>query len=122
MRPEETPPARLHRVRRRALRQPHQLAYVLTGDQHTAEGLLQTALAKTATHRRGIRDSPEAYVRRVMYREQVGRWRSPRWGRERVVHTPPDQVTGDRTREVETRLTRRSPSPPTGRGTRSSGR
>ncbi|WP_431931978.1 SigE family RNA polymerase sigma factor [Nonomuraea jabiensis] len=81
------------------------LAYVLTNDQHAAEDLLQTALAKTAGHWRRIRDNPEAYVRRVMYHEQVGRWRSPRWGRERVVQAPPDRATGDRTGEVDTRLT-----------------
>ncbi|MEV0614971.1 SigE family RNA polymerase sigma factor [Nonomuraea sp. NPDC050404] len=81
------------------------LAYVLTGDQHSAEDLLQTALAKTAGHWRRIRDSPEAYVRRVMYHEQVGRWRSARWGRERVLRTPPDQGVDDRTSEVETRVT-----------------
>ncbi|GGO62464.1 SigE family RNA polymerase sigma factor [Nonomuraea cavernae] len=81
------------------------LAYVLTNDQHTAEDLLQTALTKTAAHWRRIRDSPEAYVRQVMYRDQVGRWRSPRWGRERVVQTPPESVSQDRTGEVDTRLT-----------------
>lgn len=81
------------------------LAYVLTSDQHAAEDLLQTALAKTARHWRRIRDSPEAYVRRVMYHEQVGRWRSPRWGRERVIQTPPDRPVNDRTSEIETRIT-----------------
>ncbi|MGW2161075.1 SigE family RNA polymerase sigma factor [Nonomuraea sp. NPDC001699] len=81
------------------------LAYVLTGDQHAAEDLLQTALAKTTAHWRRIRDNPEAYVRRVMYHEQVGRWRSPRWGRERVLEAPPDHGEADRTSEVETRIT-----------------
>ncbi|WP_031171922.1 SigE family RNA polymerase sigma factor [Streptosporangium roseum] len=81
------------------------LAYVLTNDQHAAEDLLQTALMKTAGHWRKIRGNPEAYVRRVMYHEQVGRWRSPRWGRERVVQAPPEQAVADRTGEVETRLT-----------------
>jgi RNA polymerase sigma-70 factor (sigma-E family) len=80
-------------------------AYVLTVDQHAAEDLLQTALAKTARHWGRIRDNPEAYVRRVIYREQVGRWRSPRWGRESVVAEPPDRDTDDRTREVEMRIT-----------------
>ncbi|MFB9526549.1 SigE family RNA polymerase sigma factor [Nonomuraea roseola] len=83
------------------------LAYVLTNDQHAAEDLLQTALMKTAGHWRRIRGNPEAYVRKVMYHEQVGRWRSPRWGRERVVHAPPEQLVEDRTREVEDRLTLR---------------
>ncbi|WP_433515409.1 SigE family RNA polymerase sigma factor [Nonomuraea sp. CA-143628] len=81
------------------------LAYVLTNDQHAAEDLLQTALAKTAAHWRRIRDNPEAYVRRVMYHEQVGRWRSPRWGRERVLEAPPDHGVADHTSEVETRIT-----------------
>ncbi|GAA4905674.1 RNA polymerase sigma-70 factor (sigma-E family) [Nonomuraea thailandensis] len=81
------------------------LAYVLTGDQHAAEDLLQTALAKTVAHWRRIRTNPEAYVRRVMYHEQVGRWRSPRWGRERVVQELPERPVGDRTGEVETRVT-----------------
>lgn len=64
------------------------LAYVLTNDQHAAEDLLQTALAKAAGRWRTIRDNPEGYVRPVMYHEQVGRWRSPRWRRERVVEEP----------------------------------
>ncbi|MGP3916723.1 SigE family RNA polymerase sigma factor [Nonomuraea sp. 10N515B] len=81
------------------------LAYVLTNDQHAAEDLLQTALAKTARHWRRIRDNPEAYVRRIMYHEQVGRWRSRRWDRESVVPAPPDRAADDRTHEVETRIT-----------------
>ncbi|MES9536453.1 MULTISPECIES: SigE family RNA polymerase sigma factor [unclassified Actinomadura] len=63
-------------------------AYVLTGDQHAAEDLLQNALAKTAARWRHVRDNPEGYVRRAMYNEQVTRWR---WrGREAVVAEPPD--------------------------------
>ncbi|MEU7863416.1 SigE family RNA polymerase sigma factor [Nonomuraea sp. NPDC049141] len=81
------------------------LAYVLTGDQHAAEDLLQSALAKAADRWRSIRGDPEAYVRRVMYHEQVGRWRSPRWGRERVVETPPERIAGDDTAQVDDRLT-----------------
>ncbi|MFI6903749.1 SigE family RNA polymerase sigma factor [Nonomuraea sp. NPDC050394] len=80
------------------------LAYVLTGDQHSAEDLLQTALIKTAGRWRGIRGDPEAYVRRVMYREQVSVWRSARWGRERVVEKPPERASGDATAEVDERL------------------
>jgi DNA-directed RNA polymerase specialized sigma24 family protein len=47
------------------------LAYVLTGDQHAAEDLLQNALVKAAAHWGRIHTAPEAYVRRIMYREQV---------------------------------------------------
>lgn len=63
-------------------------AYVLTGDQHAAEDLLQNALARTAARWRSVRDAPEAYVRRAMYNEQVSRWRRP--GREYATGTPPD--------------------------------
>jgi len=51
------------------------LAYVLTGNQDSAEDLLQTALAKAAARWEGIHSAPEAYVRQVMYREQVSGWR-----------------------------------------------
>jgi RNA polymerase sigma-70 factor (sigma-E family) len=51
------------------------LAYVLSGDQHAAEDLLQGALAKAAAHWGRIRSSPEGYVRQVMYRAQVDGWR-----------------------------------------------
>ncbi|MEU8176355.1 hypothetical protein AB0C14_26075 [Microbispora hainanensis] len=49
------------------------LAYVLTNDQYAAEDLLQTALTKTAGRWNKIRDNPGAYVRKVMYHEQVVR-------------------------------------------------
>jgi RNA polymerase sigma-70 factor (sigma-E family) len=63
-------------------------AYVLTGDQHAAEDLLQNALARTAARWRSVREDPEAYVRRAMYNEQVSRWRRPR--REYATGTLPD--------------------------------
>jgi RNA polymerase sigma-70 factor (sigma-E family) len=48
------------------------VAYLLTGDFHLAQDLLQSALAKTAAHWRRIRDgNPDAYVRRVLYHEHV---------------------------------------------------
>ncbi|NRQ30765.1 SigE family RNA polymerase sigma factor [Nonomuraea sp. NN258] len=52
-------------------------AYLLTGDRHAAEDLVQSALAKTAAKWRGLRDpaAVEGYVRRVMYHEQVSWWR-----------------------------------------------
>ena len=52
-------------------RQLTRLAYVLTGDQHAAEDLLQNALVKAAANWGRIHTAPEAYVRRIMYREQV---------------------------------------------------
>jgi RNA polymerase sigma-70 factor (sigma-E family) len=78
------------------------LAYVLAGDQHGAEDLLQTALVRTAARWRQVRDNPEAYVRRVMYHEQVDRWR--RRGRESTVAVLPESAVIDRSGEVDLRL------------------
>ncbi|MET0423709.1 MAG: SigE family RNA polymerase sigma factor [Actinoplanes sp.] len=51
-------------------------AYLLTGNQHDAEDLLQSALTKSAMRLRAIRIIDlEAYVRRAMYHQQVDRWR-----------------------------------------------
>lgn len=50
-------------------------AFLLTGDGHLAEDLLQTTLFNAARRWRAIRTSPEAYVRRAMYHENVSRWR-----------------------------------------------
>lgn len=60
-------------------------AFLLTGDQGMAEDLVQTALEKTVRRWTGSGEpaSLEAYVRRVMYREQVSRWR-----RRRLVEVP----------------------------------
>ena len=59
-------------------------AYLLTGDRHLAEDLVQSALAKTYRHWKRVRGgSPEAYVRQVMVRENISWWR-----RRRVVETP----------------------------------
>ncbi|MQY07225.1 SigE family RNA polymerase sigma factor [Actinomadura macrotermitis] len=77
-------------------------AYALTGDQHAAEELLQNALVKTAARWRHVHGSPEAYVRRAMYNEQVGRWRRSR--RETAVAAPPEVAQPDRSGEVAERL------------------
>jgi DNA-directed RNA polymerase specialized sigma24 family protein len=53
------------------------LAHVLTADQHAAEDLLQSALAKAAARWGRIHSAPEGYVRQIMYREQVSWWRRP---------------------------------------------
>ncbi|GAB2612342.1 RNA polymerase sigma24 factor [Paractinoplanes abujensis] len=55
-------------------------AYLLTGDQHLAEDLVQEALART--HRSWQRlertENAEAYARKVMYHAQVSFWRRPK--------------------------------------------
>jgi RNA polymerase sigma-70 factor (sigma-E family) len=59
------------------------------GDRHAGEDLLQNALVKAVGRWRRI-DDPEAYVRRVLYRQQVSRWRL-KWPRREIsVAEPPD--------------------------------
>ncbi len=57
----------------------YRTAFLLTGDRHDAEDLLQDALAKTCVKWDGIRDkaAADAYVRRAMVNALVGRWRRP---------------------------------------------
>ncbi|MBX6749637.1 MAG: SigE family RNA polymerase sigma factor [Micromonosporaceae bacterium] len=51
-------------------------AYLLTGDHHLAQDLLQSALAKTYQHWPRVRDgNPEAYVRRALHNTYVSWWR-----------------------------------------------
>ena len=57
-------------------------AYLLTGDAHLAEDLVQTALFKAARSWRRIQGQPEAYVRRILYTQNVSWWRSRRHVRE----------------------------------------
>ncbi|HTJ40003.1 MAG TPA: SigE family RNA polymerase sigma factor [Dactylosporangium sp.] len=64
-------------------------AYLLTGDRHLAEDLVQDALARTHRAWRRLADggNPEAYARRVMYHLQVSRWR-----RRRVAESLPGDL------------------------------
>ena len=68
-------------------------AYLLTGDHHAAEDLVQTALFKTALRWRRVAagGDPEPYVRRVLYNEHVSVWRRGRRITEVPVE-PPEQV------------------------------
>ena len=54
-------------------------AYLLTGNHHTAEDLVQHALLQTARHGERISTSPEAYARRVMYHQNISWWRKRRF-------------------------------------------
>ena len=54
-------------------------AYLLTGNHHDAEDLVQAALIKVVPKWARIQDRPEAYVRQVLARESVTRWRGRRW-------------------------------------------
>lgn len=56
------------------------LAFLLTGDLHEAEDLLQSAYAKTYPHWNRVRmyDVPDAYLRRVMVSLRTSWWRRHR--------------------------------------------
>src|SRR5215467_9860140 len=53
------------------------VAYLLAGDHHGAEDLVQSSLVQLARHWRRVSsaDHPDAYVRRVIYNEHVSAWR-----------------------------------------------
>jgi RNA polymerase sigma-70 factor (sigma-E family) len=70
-------------------------AYLLTGDRGQAEDLVQTALAKVALRWNKIGQDPDAYARRVLYHDQVSRWRRLSWNRERPAATLPERVDRD---------------------------
>ncbi|TMR96318.1 SigE family RNA polymerase sigma factor [Nonomuraea basaltis] len=77
------------------------LAFLLTaGDQHAAEDLLQTSLAKTALKWHRI-DDPDKYLRQVMYRQQISWWRRRR---EFAVAEIPDRQGPDGTHAVELQI------------------
>ncbi|MGX1912845.1 SigE family RNA polymerase sigma factor [Streptomyces phaeochromogenes] len=63
------------------------------GDRHAAEDLLQSALIKAAGRWQRI-DEPEAYVRQILYRQQVSRWRLKWRRRELTVAEPPEGTGG----------------------------
>jgi RNA polymerase sigma-70 factor (sigma-E family) len=67
-------------------------AYLLTGSHADAEDLVQAALVRTVPHWRRIADRPEPYVRQVLARESVSRWRRRRW-RERSSDVLPECAT-----------------------------
>ena len=58
-------------------------AYLLTGDHHLAQDLVQAALLQAARHWKRIHTSPEAYVRRTMYHQNISWWR-----RRRLTESP----------------------------------
>jgi RNA polymerase sigma-70 factor (sigma-E family) len=63
------------------------------GDRHAGEDLLQNAMIKAAGRWSRI-DEPEAYVRQILYRQQVSRWRL-KWPRgELSVAEPPEATAG----------------------------
>jgi RNA polymerase sigma-70 factor (sigma-E family) len=69
-------------------------AYLICGDEHQAQDLVQQALIKLATRWSRIKDeNPDGYVRRILYNDAVSSWR--RTGRERPSAVPADRVVPD---------------------------
>ncbi|PZG15865.1 SigE family RNA polymerase sigma factor [Micromonospora craterilacus] len=66
------------------------VAYLLTGDRHAAEDLLQEVLEQLYLRWRRVRSSPEAYARRALVNRSINRWR--RRARR------PEQALGDHDR------------------------
>ncbi|MEH0937296.1 SigE family RNA polymerase sigma factor [Micromonospora psammae] len=70
-------------------------AYLVCGNRHQAEDLLQDALLKLALRWPEVRHrDPAAYVRAILYRDAVSWWRRRR--RERLSAQPPEQAAHDR--------------------------
>ena len=78
-----------------AARQPSLLrtAYLLTGDRHTAEDLVQTALAKLYLSWDKVQrqESLDGYVRRILVNENNSLWRRAWKKRETTTSEVPDQ-------------------------------
>jgi len=74
----------------------HRTAYLLCGDWHVAEDLVQEALAQAALHWRRIEGlgNPDAYVRRILLNQTGQRWRR-RSTHERPANPLPETVVGD---------------------------
>jgi RNA polymerase sigma-70 factor (sigma-E family) len=68
------------------------VAHALTGDPHAAEDLVQGALAKAFVNWRRIRGEPEPYVRQILYRDGVSRWRRLSRRPETPMAVPPETV------------------------------
>lgn len=68
-------------------------AYLLCGDVHLAEDLVQAALVKAVAHWKRIGDNPEPWLRTVMVNDHISRWRRLR-GRERLVDRMPEAASG----------------------------
>jgi RNA polymerase sigma-70 factor (sigma-E family) len=87
--------ARQHRLLRSA--------YLVCGDHHLAEDLLQGALVKLALRWRQVRDGdPEAYLRTILLRDAISWWRRRR--REWLTSAPPSRSGPDPNDDTSVRL------------------
>jgi RNA polymerase sigma-70 factor (sigma-E family) len=82
-------------------------AYLLTGDFARAEDLVQEALIKAAMRWDTLRDGqPEAWIRTVIYRDNVSRWRRTR--RERLTSQAPEPARSATTGDTDVALSLRA--------------
>jgi RNA polymerase sigma-70 factor (sigma-E family) len=72
------------------------VAYLLTGDRHLAEDLVQITLERAARRweRLVAGGDPDAYVRRIMHSQHVSLWRR-RWRGVELRADVPDRPAGD---------------------------
>jgi len=70
-------------------------SYLLTHDHGLAEDLLQTSLTKAWFAWARISDSPEAYVRKVLFNTYATWWRR-KWNGEHATDELPEAGVGDR--------------------------
>jgi RNA polymerase sigma-70 factor (sigma-E family) len=84
-------------------------AYLLTGDRHLAEDLVQSTLASVAGRWERIvaEGDPEPYVRRVLYTRHVSWWRRRRMA-DHPQADPPDRPVPDATPAVDVSVTVRA--------------
>jgi RNA polymerase sigma-70 factor (sigma-E family) len=81
------------------------MAYLLSGNAHTAEELVQEALVRVAVRWRKVAAAgdPEAYVRGIIVNQHISRWR--RTGRqELIVADPPEQAVSDQSENSARRM------------------
>ncbi|MBB5791387.1 SigE family RNA polymerase sigma factor [Jiangella mangrovi] len=80
------------RARRRSLLR---TAFLLTGDWHAAEDLVQETLTKLYLHWRRVRrrEDTDAYVRRILLNAYIDSTRRP-WRREHAVGVVPEDAVG----------------------------
>jgi RNA polymerase sigma-70 factor (sigma-E family) len=70
------------------------IAYLLAGNHHAAEDLLQNTLVKVVVQWKQVRcaDKPDAYLRKILYHEHVDRWRlGGKQRRELLTESPPER-------------------------------
>jgi RNA polymerase sigma-70 factor (sigma-E family) len=78
------------------------VAYLLTGDPHTAEDLVQLTFERVARHweRVSVGGDPDRYIRRIMYSQHVSQWRR-RWRGVELRPEVPERTSRDPAADTE---------------------